>query len=166
MASTDTKQERAATQLFQKTPLPIDQSRNTVVGDQRGKAKLTGDGPQCYKLEGVKEEEDEESDGKDVEHLGATNLPNCVIHRVLTGTKKKVQVDSDWRRTKFFHTRMEHSGHVLNVIIDNGSGMNVISSDTVERLGLTVEKHPTPYRFSQALKDEQLVLLVVNRETK
>ncbi|KAJ0095419.1 hypothetical protein Patl1_15534 [Pistacia atlantica] len=146
MASTDTKQECAPTQLFQKTPLPIDQNRNTVVGDQRGKAKLTGDGPQCYKFEGVEEEEDEESDGEDVEHLGATNLPSCVIHRVLTGTKKKVQVDSDWRRTKIFHTRMEHSGRALNVIIDNRSGMNVISSDAVERLGLIVEKHPTPYR--------------------
>jgi hypothetical protein len=39
-------------------------------------------------VEGVKEE----SDGKDVEHLGATDLPSCVIHRVLTGTRKRSKV--------------------------------------------------------------------------
>jgi hypothetical protein len=102
--------------------LLTDPGRNTVVGDQRGKAKLTGDGPRCYKCKGFRhfvvvcpareiflafvckkeirmldavEGVKEESDGKDVEHFGATDLPSCVIHRVLTGTKKKVQGDSD-----------------------------------------------------------------------
>ena len=79
-------------------------------------------------VEGVEEEEYEESDSEDVEHLGATALPSCVIHRVLTSTKKKIQGgDSDWRCTNIFHTHMEHGGRALNVIIDNGSGMNVIS---------------------------------------
>ncbi|KAL6348124.1 hypothetical protein AAG906_039279 [Vitis piasezkii] len=146
MSSIDPRQERAPTQPYQKPPLPTDQGRHAMVGDQRGKAKLTGDGPQCYKCK-VEEEEYEESDSEDVEHLGATALPSCVIHRVLTGTKKKIQGgDSDWRRTNIFHTHMEHGGRALNVIIDNGSGMNVISSDAVERLGLTIEKHPSPYR--------------------
>ena len=97
-------------------------------------------------VEGVEEEEYEESDREDVEQLLPSALPSCVIHQVLTGTKKKIQGgDSDWRRTNIFHTRMEHGGRVLNVIIDSGSGMNVISSDAVEYLGLTVEKHPNPY---------------------
>jgi hypothetical protein len=43
---------------------------------------------------------------------------------------------------------MEHNGRALNVIIDNGSGMNVISETAIERLGLKTEKHPTPYRIS------------------
>lgn len=29
--------------------------------------------------------------GKDVKHLGVTDLPSYVIYRVLTGTKKKIQ---------------------------------------------------------------------------
>ncbi|XP_068644824.1 uncharacterized protein [Aristolochia californica] len=51
-SSTDLKQERASTQQFQKPPLLTDQGRHVVVGDQRVKAKLTGDGPQCYKCKG------------------------------------------------------------------------------------------------------------------
>ncbi|KAJ0007623.1 hypothetical protein Pint_30468 [Pistacia integerrima] len=43
---------------------------------------------------------------------------------------------------------MEHNGRALNVIIDNGSGMNVIAKAAIERLGLKTEKHPTPYRIS------------------
>nr|TKR98157.1 hypothetical protein D5086_0000205860 [Populus alba] len=119
--------------------------------------------------------------GKDVEHLGVTDLPSYVIYRVLTGIKKKVQGDSDWRCTNIFHTRMEHGGRTLNVIIENKSGMNVISSDSVKRLGLKVEKQRTPYRhnkkveanlvltiqqFTQALKEEKLVMLVMNQEAK
>ena len=45
ISSTDPKQECTSTQLFQKPPLPTDQGRNIVVGDQRGKAKLTSDRP-------------------------------------------------------------------------------------------------------------------------
>ena len=110
-------------------------------------------------VEGVEEKEYEESDSEDVEHLGATTLPSCVIHQVLTGTKKKIQGgDSDWRRTNIFHTRMEHGGCALNVIIDNRSGMNVIFSDAVERLGLTIEKHPSPYRVSWVNEDNPILV--------
>jgi hypothetical protein len=54
MASTDPRQEQAPTQLFQKPLLLTDPGRNTVMGDQRGKAKLTGDGPQYYKCKGFR----------------------------------------------------------------------------------------------------------------
>ncbi|XP_040988984.1 uncharacterized protein LOC121236607 [Juglans microcarpa x Juglans regia] len=43
---------------------------------------------------------------------------------------------------------MEHNGRALNAIIDNWSGMNVISETVVEHLGPKIEKHPTPYRIS------------------
>lgn len=75
-------------------------------------------------LEEVKETEDvgtNEDDYDDVEHLGATGLPNCVIHHVLIGTKKKLQGESDWQRTNIFHILTEHEGSTLNVIIDNDS---------------------------------------------
>lgn len=69
-----------------------------------------------------------------------------MIHHVLTGTKKELQVgDLDWWRINIIHIPMEHKGHALKVIIDNSSRMNVISINVVERSGLKVEKHPTLY---------------------
>jgi hypothetical protein len=82
------------------------------------------------------------------EHLGASDLPSCVIHRVLTGTRKELQANPEWLRTNIFHTRLKHNGRALNVIIDNGSDMNVISEIAIEHLELKTEKHPTSYRIS------------------
>ncbi|KAL6345333.1 hypothetical protein AAG906_015816 [Vitis piasezkii] len=47
---------------------------------------------------------------------------------------------------QYFPHCMEHNGRALNVIIDNGKGMNVVSN--IRRtLGLKIENHPTPYRI-------------------
>ena len=62
-------------------------------------------------LDSVEEAEKEESDGgtdDEEEHLGATNLPSCVIHRMLTGTKKELKANLKWLRTNIFHTCMKH----------------------------------------------------------
>jgi len=69
-----------------------------------------------------------------------------VIQHVLTGHKTKEDVDHDWRRTNIFHTRVAYGDKALNVIIDNGSSMNVVAKEIVERLGLSQETHPTPYQ--------------------
>lgn len=58
-----------------------------------------------------------------------------VIHCMLSKTKKELQVNPEWLHANIFHTRMEH-WRALNVIIDNESGMNVISKTIVERLRL------------------------------
>ena len=184
MPSMASRQERVTTPSFQKPSfqkpsLLKDQSKSIASGDQKGKAKVTSEGPQCYKCKGFghyavvcptrdkklaficeKEllmvddvedtdgEETEEDNHSEEEHLGASNLPICVIQRVLTRTKREFQANPEWLRTNIFHTRMEHNGRALNVIIDNGSGMNVVSETAVERLGLKTENHPTPYRIS------------------
>jgi len=99
----------------------------------------------------VEDMEGEEIDGSghnEEEHLGALDLPSYVIHRVLIGTRKELQANPEWLRTNIFHTRQEHNGRALNVIIDNDSGMNVISGTAIERLELKTEKHPTPYQIS------------------
>jgi hypothetical protein len=109
----------------------------------------------------VEDTEEEEIDGSrhsDEEHLSASELPSCVIYRILTGTRKELQANPEWLRTNIFHTRMEHNGRALNVIIDNGSGMNVISEAAIERLGLKTEKHPTSYRISW-VNEANLVLV-------
>jgi hypothetical protein len=51
-------------------------------------------------------------------------------------------------RNNIFHTRVEHKGWALNLIIDNGSGMNIISKEAVHKLQLPVEKHPQPYKLN------------------
>ncbi|KAK0592515.1 hypothetical protein LWI29_020549 [Acer saccharum] len=159
---------------------PADATKGGAVGDNKGKAKAFGEGPQCYKCKGFghfavvcptrdqrvayvcekdllfEEEEDVNNDVGDQEEaeseeerLQATNLPICVIQRVLTGHKNKIdQVNHDWKRTNIFHTRVVHGNKALNVIIDNGSSMNVVAKEMVERLGLPQETHPTPYRVS------------------
>ena len=43
---------------------------------------------------------------------------------------------------------MEYNGRALNAIIDNGSGMNMISETAVKRLRLKTENHPTSYRIN------------------
>lgn len=93
-------------------------------------------------------EELDENNLSDEERLSASELPSCVIHRILTGTKKELQTNPNWLRTNIFYTRIEHNGKALNVITDNGSDINVISEAAIERLGLKTVKHPTPYRIS------------------
>jgi len=55
----------------------------------------------------------------------------------------------------FPHT---HGGRALNIIIDNGSSMNVISETSLKRLGLKLEKHLAPYRISW-VNEENSVLV-------
>jgi hypothetical protein len=99
-------------------------------------------------VEDTEEEEIDRSRHSDEEHLSASKLPSCVIHRILTGTRKELQANPEWLRTNIFHTRMKHNGRPLNFIIDNGNDMNVIFEVAIERLGMKTEKHPTPYRIS------------------
>ena len=98
-------------------------------------------------VEDTNGEEIEEGNHSEEEHLGASDLPICMIQRVLTGTKKEFQENPEWLRTNIFHTHMEHNGRALNVIIDNDSGMNVIFEMAVERWGLKTENHLIPYRI-------------------
>ena len=120
MSSMDSRQECVTTPSFQKPSLLKDQSKGAASGDQKGKEKVTSEGPQCYKCKGFghyavvcptrekklaficeKEllmvdvvedtngEETEEGNHNEEEHLGASNLPICVIQQVLTGTKRE-----------------------------------------------------------------------------
>lgn len=82
------------------------------------------------------------------EVLECSRLPLCVIRRILTGQRKEDEIEEDWLRTNIFHTRFEHKGKALNVVIYNGSGMNVALQDTMQKLKLLVEKHPNPYKLS------------------
>jgi hypothetical protein len=67
-----------------------------------------------------------------------------VMERTLITPPKR---DEDWRRQSLFHTRCTVGGKVCHVIIDNGSWVNTISEDAVNKLGLPKLKHPNPYNM-------------------
>jgi len=74
----------------------------------------------------------------------ATNLLICVVHQMLfSQTNFMTQVEEDLRRNNIFHMRVAHKGKTINVIIDNKSGLSVISTEVVEKLEL--QKGKTPY---------------------
>lgn len=88
-------------------------------------------------------EEDKEEMPTD-EVLDGSKLPICMIQRVLVGSKKEEPKDNGWLRGNIIYTRVKHQGKTLNLIIDNGSGMNVISSDVAQKLKFPMEKHSDP----------------------
>jgi hypothetical protein len=77
-----------------------------------------------------------------------SHLPICVIWRILTDQRQEEQEQEDWLRSNIFHTGVEHKGKALNLIVDNGSGMNVISQEAIRKLQLPLEAHPKPYKLS------------------
>jgi len=87
-------------------------------------------------------------EGEVEENLEGSTLPICVIRRILTGQRAEDALDDDWLRTNIFHTRVEHNGKSLNLIIDKGSGMNVISQEAVQKLKILIEKHPKLYKVN------------------
>lgn len=90
----------------------------------------------------------EENEETIEEVLEGSKLPVCVIWRVLTWHKKEKASGDDWPCSNKFYTRVKHQGKALNLIIGNGSKMNVISYEIVQKLKLPVEKHPSPYKLS------------------
>lgn len=66
----------------------------------------------------------------------------------MAGQRAEDTPNDDWLRTNIYHTRVEHDGKSLNLIIDNGSGMNVISQEAVQKLKIPIEKHSKPYKVS------------------
>ncbi|XP_022854589.1 uncharacterized protein LOC111375905 [Olea europaea var. sylvestris] len=55
--------------------------------------------------------------------------------------------DLEQHQENIFHTRCHVNGKVCSVIIDGGSCTDMASTNMVEKLGLTLLKHPRPYRL-------------------
>lgn len=56
--------------------------------------------------------------------------------------------NDDWRRTTIFHTFFRTKGWVCKLIIDSGSCVNAISTNSVQKLGLVPADHSYPCRVS------------------
>ena len=60
----------------------------------------------------------------------------------------QAKVQEDWRRTNILHTFVKLGDKVCKIIIDSGSCVNAISTNTVKSLGLASLPHPNPYKVS------------------
>ncbi|XP_031375623.1 uncharacterized protein LOC116190098 [Punica granatum] len=82
-------------------------------------------------------------DADDVEH--AVSGQTLVVLRALHVQAKE---DGDGlQRENIFYTRCHVKDRVCGLIIDGGSTVNVASKLMVEKLGLSTQKHPRPYRL-------------------
>ncbi|CAB4263779.1 unnamed protein product [Prunus armeniaca] len=68
-----------------------------------------------------------------------------VVRCTLVQPRKETE---DWHRTSIFHTYIKSGDKDWKVIIDNGSCINVVSTLTVSRLGLSTEEHPEPHKVA------------------
>lgn len=80
----------------------------------------------------------------DEEVTVADHGESLVIRRSLHTMANK---EEPWLRRNIFHTRCTSAGKVCDVIIDNGSCENVVSSYMVEKLDLPTQSHPYPYKL-------------------
>jgi hypothetical protein len=84
-------------------------------------------------------EEDELADADE----GIPLSRSLVIQRLLLTSRQEDQ--SQWH--KIFRTRCTVNQRVCDVIIDSGSGENVVSKEMVLKLGLKTKKHPASYKI-------------------
>ncbi|XP_073121852.1 uncharacterized protein [Henckelia pumila] len=72
-------------------------------------------------------------------------IGELLVTRRILNTQHKEEEES--QRENIFHTRCFVNGKVCSLIIDGGSCKNVASCEIVEKLGLSLLKHPHPYRL-------------------
>lgn len=58
-----------------------------------------------------------------------------------------VTQDDKWLRTNIFRSTCTIKDRIYSFVIDSGSCRNVVSEEAVDRLGITREKHPSPYNL-------------------
>ena len=69
-----------------------------------------------------------------------------MLKRVLGKAEKKVHEPA--QRKSLFMTKCKSQEKCCKMVIDSGSTYNLVSTEIVEKLGLKMMKHPTPYKVS------------------
>ena len=67
-----------------------------------------------------------------------------VLRRACLAPQKS---DDKWLRTNIFRSTCTMKGRICSFVIDSGSCRNVIFEEAVDKLGITREKHPSPYNL-------------------
>lgn len=68
-----------------------------------------------------------------------------LVVRCILATPKQ---EKDWKRTSIFQIIVRCGTEAQMLIINGGSGMNVVSKATMERLKLTTKSHLKPYKVT------------------
>ena len=90
------------------------------------------------------QEEEDQAYDTTIHHTLGDNGRLLVLHRpCLT----PLHQDDKWLRTNIFRSSCTIKNRVCSFVIDSGSCRNVVSEEAVEKLGITREKHPTPYNL-------------------
>ncbi|GJZ58121.1 reverse transcriptase domain-containing protein, partial [Tanacetum coccineum] len=71
-----------------------------------------------------------------------------VIQRFLNVAVSKSVDDNSWLCNNTFRTKCTSKGKIYDMIIDEGSCENVVSTYMVEKLGMKTENHPEPYQLT------------------
>jgi hypothetical protein len=98
----------------------------------------------------LESENEEEVDDDDLPSLeDADNEQNAVVGDLLVARRVlNVQAEEESNQMEnLFHTRCFVNNKVCNVIIDRGSCTNIANTYLVEKLALTILKHPLPTRL-------------------
>ncbi|XP_056864510.1 uncharacterized protein LOC130511487 [Raphanus sativus] len=88
-------------------------------------------------------QEEETDDDDDMVHKTSGDTGHMLVLRRSCFTPRRQ--DEHWLRTNIIRSTCTINGRVCTFVIDSGSCRNVISNDAVTKLGLTREKHPSPY---------------------
>nr|GFB53155.1 reverse transcriptase domain-containing protein [Tanacetum cinerariifolium] len=90
---------------------------------------------------------EEEEDGNKDKVVYADLREALVTQRVLYVAVSKPD-DASWLQNNIFRTKCTSKWKVCSVIINGRSCKNMVVTSTVEKLGLDVEDHTTPYQLT------------------
>ncbi|XP_031387261.1 uncharacterized protein LOC116200565 [Punica granatum] len=110
-------------------------------------------------------EEDDVEESKDPIFDGE----EVVDEEVVTGDTRKILVvrrsrlapkvaDDNWLRHNIFQSTCTVLGKVCRFVIDAGSCENIVSIETVQKLGLKTDKHPKPYKLAWLKKGGEVTI--------
>ena len=77
----------------------------------------------------------------------AADYPSLLVQRVLSTRVGHEEEEMKIQRHNLFHMYLIVQGCRVLTIIDSGSCNNLVSSDLVEKLGLTTRQHSYPYKL-------------------
>uniref|UniRef100_A0A2N9HAC1 RNA-directed DNA polymerase n=1 Tax=Fagus sylvatica TaxID=28930 RepID=A0A2N9HAC1_FAGSY len=160
-------------------PAPLDRPNPHDGGGSKERGKGISNSSKCFRcgevghrsyecpkkkaeLHLVEEEQEEREPIYDEEPEGDLNEEFCdadfdaeslVIRRVMT-----VQEDNQWLRHNIFRTYCVSHGKKCVLMIDSGSCENMVSKVMVDKLKLSCDRHPKPYKVSWFKKGGEVVV--------
>ena len=78
-------------------------------------------------------------------HFEGEDNPTLVIRRLLNTNEEE---EDEWIHDKKFYMRVIVIDKAVNVVIDNGSVINFVAQEVIDKLYLPTEKLPKPYQVT------------------